>query len=124
MRMFSYLNEDVLILKIFKKTDFTPETTLDDFQVVTIMEWYEICKNKDDTFLCANILSPAFIKGNDNLDTSFTLNSCVDIMNELFHMQSFLDYFSLWKIKTLAVYNILRFSIYIFCWSFLLYSIL
>lgn len=117
------LNEDVLILKVIKKTDFTNDTTIDDFHIVTVMEWYEICKSTADDFLCANILAPVYVKGNHVLDT-IMLNYCVDIMNELFKIQSFLDLYSVWKAKTLAIFNILRFSAYIFCWSFLLYLIL
>ena len=117
------LNEHVLILKVIKKTDFTNDTTIDDFHIVTVMEWYEICKSTADDFFGANILAPAYVKSNHVLDT-IMLNYCVDIMNELFKIQSFLDLYSVWKAKTLAIFNILRFSAYIFCWSFLLYLIL
>ena len=117
------LNEDVFILLVIKKTDFTNDTTIDDLHIVTVMEWYEICKSTADDFLGANILAPAYIKGNHILDT-IMLKYCVDIMNELFKIQSFLDLYSVWKANTLAIFNILRVSAYTFCWSFLLYLIL
>lgn len=120
--------DDILTLRIIKSSNYTKDSFPNEFILVTISEWMEISKSsKENEFLCINTLSEDFLIKNphhDHANQAVILEYCVDSLNTFFKISSFLISYEKKKNMILLPFNIIKYSFYSYCWTYIIYLII
>ena len=117
--------ENVLILKVVKASDYELYQEKAPTFNISIQDWRDLSTNTPiNTYLCINALSPEYTKDNPQLDYTETLKYCIESMEQFFIIYSFIDQITLLTKKFILPFDILKYSLYSFCWAYLLVLIL
>jgi len=108
--------DKILSLKVIEAKDYNENLSLDDFENITVHEWFELTQiSEQDQYICYNSLK------DDTECPEQALELMVDAMNDFFTIKSYIKHFELYKDALELPFNCIKYFCYSSCWTYIIY---